>query len=220
MKKLSLQEIRNMSKEDYMESLLNLNASEVDNEIQHQLMMDLVNKYVQISKDYEMKIHEIELMSITDPLTKAFNRLKFNQAGDVEIERFIRYNESFGVMMMDIDYFKKVNDNFGHDIGDETLIRLTEIVSSLLRKTDVFARWGGEEFIALVVQTDKVNLEKLAERVRKSVEDTEFNKIGHITISMGISIVNKADSLATIIKRCDEAMYMAKNSGRNRVVYQ
>lgn len=220
MKDLSITEIEQMTKEEYIKTIIDLHADSVDSHIQDELMMDLVNRYVDLSKEYEKRIHEIELLSITDPLTKCYNRLKFNQVGEIELERFSRYGDPFAIILMDIDHFKNVNDSFGHDVGDKTLVRFANIVLQALRKNDIFARWGGEEFIALVVETDQTNAISLAERIRKSIDSALFEKIEHITVSIGVAMVNRGDTMSSIIKRADLALYEAKNSGRNQVVFQ
>lgn len=218
-KTLSLDELTRMNQEDYIKTILDFDADNLDHQLENSLLIDLVNKYVSISNELEDKIKEVELLSITDPLTKIYNRLKFNRSVSDELERYKRYLEPFAILLLDIDYFKHVNDNYGHDIGDETLIHLTDIVGHILRKNDVFARWGGEEFIALVVNSDAENAKKLAERIRVKIATSDFNKVGHITVSIGVTSALKEDDIMSLVKRADDALYKAKNSGRNRVVF-
>ena len=218
-KSLSIKELPKMTQEEYIQTILDFDADILDHQLENQLLIELVNKYVNVSKELEDKIQEVELLSITDPLTKIYNRLKFNQTVTDEIDRYKRYNESFAILILDIDHFKKVNDQYGHDIGDETLVRLTELVGSMLRQSDVFARWGGEEFIALIVNSDKDNAMKLAERIRAKIEASKFNMVGHITISIGVSVIDSKDKLLSIVKRADNALYEAKNAGRNKVFF-
>lgn len=217
-KSLSLDELTKMNQDEYIKTILDFDADNLDHQLENNLLIDLVNKYVSVSKELEAKIQEVELLSITDPLTNIYNRLKFNHTVEYELERYKRYNDSFAIILMDIDHFKHVNDNYGHDIGDETLIRLTEIVGQMLRQNDIFARWGGEEFIALIVGADEEIAVSLANRIRTRIETSEFNKVGHITISLGVSLVNTNDDSLSLFKRADDALYEAKNSGRNKVI--
>lgn len=218
-KSLSLEELTKMNQDEYIKTILDFDADNLDHQLENNLLIDLVNKYVAVSNELEAKIQEVELLSIIDPLTNIYNRLKFNHTVEYELVRFKRYNDSFAIILMDIDHFKHVNDNYGHDIGDETLVRLTDIVGQILRQNDIFARWGGEEFIALIVGADEEIAVNLANRIRTKVEESDFNKVGHITISLGVSLVNTKDDSFSLFKRADDALYEAKNSGRNKVVY-
>lgn len=216
-KQIELYELNSLNKKDYIEYILDYDADNLDNKIENQLLLDIVEKYVEISNELKNKMKEVERLSITDPLTNIFNRLKFNQAIELEFERYNRYKESFAIIMMDIDFFKKVNDNFGHQIGDETLIRFAEVISSELRSNDIFARWGGEEFIALIVESNLENANKLAERIRKKIEITLFKGVKHITVSMGVSAIHPNDTITELVKRADDGLYQSKESGRNKV---
>lgn len=217
MDNMTLSKLSSLSEQEYIQMILDMTANEVDYEIQNKLMKELINKYVQISNEYKTKLDEIEQLSLTDTLTKIYNRMKFNREGIAEEKRFKRYGKPFAVIMMDIDHFKRVNDNFGHDIGDVTLIRFAKTVNHVIRETDLLARWGGEEFICLVPETSQKEVMILAERIRKAIEEEVFEKVEHITVSIGASLISKGESLDMVIKRADEAMYKAKDSGRNRV---
>ncbi|MCX7711194.1 MAG: GGDEF domain-containing protein [Clostridia bacterium] len=160
---------------------------------------------------------KLELMAIYDPLTKAFNRNYLKEFLENEIKRVERKSRDLSLILWDIDHFKKINDTYGHDVGDLTLLELTRIVKNSIRKYDVFARFGGEEFIIVLPETDIQAAEMLAERVRKDVEAFKFKKIGHITISLGVTSFSIGDSEETMTKRADIALYKAKNNGRNRV---
>lgn len=120
--------------------------------------------------------------------------------------------------MLDIDHFKSVNDIYGHDAGDQVLGKLVEQVLSLIRKVDIFARWGGEEFVILLPKTGKEEAVILVERIRQHIEAYEFDHPRHITISLGLSFLEKDDTRESIVKRADDALYQAKQSGRNRVI--
>lgn len=214
---LDLQTLHKLSSEEYLKYILDYDAQNLDNKIENQLLMELVSKYVSLSQELEDKVEVIEKLSITDPLTQVNNRLKFNQSLEYELQRFKRYHESFSILLFDIDFFKRVNDNYGHDVGDLTLIHFASIISKMLRQNDIFARWGGEEFIALLVKSDLQNTITLGNRIRKAIETTLFEKVEHITVSIGVSCVQDRDTSQTIIKRADDGLYIAKEKGRNQI---
>lgn len=161
---------------------------------------------------------KVEEMSQKDKLTQLYNRAKIDEVLEAEIDRAQRYDTVFSVILMDIDYFKEVNDIFGHQVGDKVLIQMAEILTKCIRKTDVAARWGGEEFMIICPNTDQVGVNALSEKLRKEMEKSDFYKVGKKTGSFGISQYIKGESEESIIKRCDDALYMAKKNGRNMVV--
>ncbi|MBM4146812.1 MAG: diguanylate cyclase [Nitrospira sp.] len=169
-----------------------------------------------ITKREQMK-HELEKLATTDRLTQVYNRTKFHEVIKRELERAKRYGHSLSMIMFDIDHFKKVNDTYGHTVGDYVLQTLTQIVKERLRGIDSLVRWGGEEFIIIAPETDIEKAEVLAERIRKGTEQYIFDKVGAITISLGVAQFKKEDTEDTFIKRVDDAMYLAKQKGRNRV---
>lgn len=156
-------------------------------------------------------------LAITDPLTGIFNRRRFNETLEVEIARAGRHKRKFSLIMFDIDHFKKVNDAFGHKTGDNVLRTITQIISRHMRLTDTFARWGGEEFMILVIETHVEGAKVFAERLREEIEKCCFDLDKKITCSFGVAGFNETDDTEAIIKRVDEALYEAKNSGRNKV---
>lgn len=160
---------------------------------------------------------ELEKLATTDMLTQVFNRTKFYEIIKIETERIKRYNHSLSLILFDIDHFKKVNDTYGHGVGDYVLRTLTKIVKNNLREIDYLVRWGGEEFIIIAPETDLGKAKILAERIRTAVEDYKFNRIGTITISLGVTQFTNGDTEDTLIKRADDAMYKAKKRGRNRI---
>ena len=152
-----------------------------------------------------------------DLLTDTYNKSYFNDIVQHYISNFYKYDESFSVIIFDIDYFKRVNDTYGHLIGDSTLITLATVVKTLIRESDIFARWGGEEFVILASHTKLVQAIQIAEKIRNSVEITEFAGVGNISISCGVSEILENDSIDILMARADEALYRAKRGGRNRV---
>jgi diguanylate cyclase (GGDEF)-like protein len=169
-----------------------------------------------ITKRKQLEL-ELEKLATTDRLTQVFNRTKFHEVIKKELERAKRYSHSLSMIMFDIDHFKKVNDTYGHTVGDYVLQTLTQIVKENLREIDYLVRWGGEEFIIITPETDIEKAEVLAERIRKGTENYIFDQVGAITISLGVAQLKKDDTEDTFIKRVDDAMYLAKQKGRNRV---
>ncbi|RXJ69199.1 diguanylate cyclase [Halarcobacter ebronensis] len=170
-------------------------------------------------KEIEQKNMELQRLAITDKLTGIYNRARVDELLDSEIERSKRFNHPFGIIFFDIDYFKKVNDTFGHQVGDDVLVEITTKIGELIRKTDIVGRWGGEEFLIICPETQKEAVEIIAENIRKHIEEHKFPKVSNITISLGVSVYSADDTVTTIIKRVDDALYEAKKGGRNRVVF-
>ena len=161
---------------------------------------------------------KVKRLSVTDHLTGLFNRQKLDEALEQEINRATRYATSFSIIMLDLDYFKSVNDTYGHQVGDDVLIEVSKILQQNTRKTDIVGRWGGEEFMIICPEIDSQGGEKLAEKIRTRIELTSFQVIGNITASIGVSIYEQSDQYKSIVERADKALYQAKEQGRNRVV--
>lgn len=160
---------------------------------------------------------QAESMAVTDPLTNAYNRRKFSEVLDQEIKRVERYDRSFSIVLLDIDNFKKINDMHGHDVGDFVLKRVTELVRENIRDVDILSRYGGEEFVIILPETSIKGAMVVAERIRKVIESACFDKVGHITVSAGVSDFMQGDNSESVFKKADNALYIAKNEGRNRV---
>lgn len=164
-----------------------------------------------------LKNQEIQRMASTDQLTGAYSRHKFEELFIIEAERSRRFNIPLSLILIDIDHFKVVNDTYGHDIGDMVLVKLANIIQENIRKIDVFARWGGEEFLILCPETSIQKVKLLAEKLRLAVQSTNFEKVDHTTISSGISTCGENDSFNKLFKRADRGLYYAKEHGRNQV---
>ncbi len=160
---------------------------------------------------------ELKKLSITDQLTGIYNRLKFAKSLTDEISRWKRYDSGLSLIMFDIDHFKNVNDSFGHDIGDEVLIKMTNLIKEYIRDSDVFSRWGGEEFMILLPHTKIKDASNLSERIRKKIENKYFRGPNTITCSFGVTEFTIDDTEESFTKRVDEALYESKHSGRNQV---
>lgn len=159
-----------------------------------------------------------------DPLTGAANRRAYEKRMVEEMDRFLRYETIFSVLIFDIDRFKVINDTYGHSIGDICLKEIIKRVNKLLRKSDLLARYGGEEFVVFMPETDKKGAIEAAERFRQTVENIEFihrDEKVTITISLGVTMVKKGDKkFNTVFDRMDSALYEAKSSGRNKAVFK
>ncbi len=163
-------------------------------------------------------LHQVELLATTDALTEIYNRRKFDEVVDVEHQRAKREDAPFSLIMFDIDHFKRVNDRFGHSIGDQVLKGLSRLIRGFVRQGDILIRWGGEEFLLLLPTTLIDEAGPFAERIRREVERKSFSPVGKITISLGVAQFRPGDSIDALLKRVDNAMYEAKQGGRNRVV--
>ena len=163
------------------------------------------------------KSEKFRTLSEIDTLTGIYNKGKFNRVLDDELKKVRRYKRPLGLILFDIDHFKQINDTFGHQVGDYVLKEIAKIVKSNIRNTDIFARWGGEEFVILAPETDINGLKMLAEKLRKAIEDHQFDKVKKVTASFGVTEATPEDTTDTVVRRADEALYLAKDKGRNRV---
>lgn len=161
---------------------------------------------------------ELERISITDKLTDIFNRRKLDEELASEYARAVRYEQNLSVLLMDIDYFKKVNDTYGHQTGDYVLQTLAKILKRNIRNSDILGRYGGEEFMIICPQTNEKEALLLAEKLRSIVEEFLFDEVKKITISIGISQLTPQIKAEEMIKMADTALYEAKAQGRNRCV--
>lgn len=161
-------------------------------------------------------------MANTDKLTGIYNRRRFGELLRWELKKYGRYQRNACLLLFDLDHFKKVNDTYGHQVGDDVLVAIAQICKTVLRKIDIFGRYGGEEFIAFLPETDREGALVVAERLRGTIESASIpSNEGpiHITISIGIAPFGDIDELSidSVIKQADDALYSAKNRGRNRV---
>jgi diguanylate cyclase (GGDEF)-like protein len=159
----------------------------------------------------------LETQATTDALTGIYNRIKFNTSLTMEMARSERYQSPLSLILFDIDHFKNVNDTYGHSAGDNVLKRLAKRIQASIRETDIFARWGGEEFVILAPGLFIMEAVQLAEKLRRNIEELYFIKPQKITLSFGVAAFKKGDSSTVLINRADEALYRAKENGRNQV---
>jgi len=175
----------------------------------------------QKSEELKIKTNELEIISKTDVLTGLYNRRHIMSKIEEESVRYERSERDFSIVLLDIDYFKNINDIYGHDCGDVILVKVTKIMKKLIRKQDVLARWGGEEFLLLLPETNEEGASSLCERVRATVESTNFvynKKKIKLTLTFGIAQYSDNLSVDTTINNADKALYCGKNKGRNCVV--
>lgn len=178
----------------------------------------MLNQLIGKIDSAQRALHEA---SISDELTGLRNRRFLMSRFNEEFERARRHNTTLGFLMLDLDYFKKINDNYGHPFGDFVLKSVAGAISGAMREYDIPARYGGEEFAVLVPETKRHDLVALAERIREQLERRDICDAGiavKVTISIGATSLGENDTPETLLKRADNALYQAKNEGRNRTV--
>ena len=184
-----------------------------------EIMKQDKNDLEEVNRLLVKKTSDYEMIIVVDQLTRIYNRGKFEHELFKEIERIKRYNsESFSLIFFDIDNFKNVNDTHGHLVGDHVLVAVAQMFKGLLRTTDIIARWGGEEFVVIMYNTDLDHALLGAEKLRRAIEDKHIRDVGYITCSFGVTEYIKGDSVQSIVLRADSLMYEAKKQGKNRVV--
>jgi diguanylate cyclase (GGDEF)-like protein len=166
----------------------------------------------------EEALKSLHHMASTDGLTQILNRKSITETLDKEIARAKRYESKLSILMFDIDFFKRVNDHFGHQVGDQVLVEISENVSQTIRKSDYIGRYGGEEFLVIMPETELANAYILSSRIRENIENMkwDFEAGYHITISGGV-VENYGEDLNRMVNRADSLLYYAKDSGRNKI---
>lgn len=183
---------------------------------------NVIQGFISTSSDITeqtLKNQELCRIAATDKLTGLYNRHKFEELFTLEVERSIRFKLPLALILLDIDNFKLINDTYGHNTGDELLKNLAAAIEVNIRKLDILSRWGGEEFLILAPNTNILDANKLAEKLRSSIENNRVEYVGHITVSIGTTILKDDDNLVQIFERADNALYLAKERGKNRVEY-
>ncbi|WP_369921293.1 transporter substrate-binding domain-containing protein [Marinomonas polaris] len=172
----------------------------------------------QAQKDIEEKNKELNRLALTDNLTTLFNRRKLEELIQAEIDKGYHVDNSFCLSILDIDHFKEVNDKYGHQRGDSVLVEIASVLKDSLRITDYVGRYGGEEFIIIFPESSIEDVKLIIEGVRLKIAQYDFEGIEHKTASFGLTVFKAGDTIETVVKRADNALYEAKESGRNRVV--
>jgi diguanylate cyclase (GGDEF)-like protein len=178
-----------------------------------------VHDHVQMDRRLELEelARDLDFKATTDPLTGLSNRLKFDQALSAEIRRARRFDVALSLVIYDVDHFKQINDAYGHQAGDQVLIKLSGFVAKRMRETDLLARWGGEEFVILLPLSDASMAERFAEILREAIATLYFDHGKPVTCSFGVAQLAAGESAERLVARADEALYRAKLNGRNRV---
>ena len=193
----------------YVEEFLNKKLIQKKNE-------QLVEKNEEIKQINQ----QLEELIIKDDLTKLYNRRKLDEVLQDLQSKADRYDEIFSLILLDLDHFKSVNDNFGHVTGDKVLTEFGKLLKNNVREVDICGRWGGEEFLVICPKTDLESSMKLARRLKSKIENHDFTKVGQVTSSLGIAVYQDQDTVESMLKRVDDCLYQAKANGRNTIVNQ
>ncbi len=187
----------------------------------------LENRKEELLETLEEKVSErtkeLSILASTDPMTKLYNRRYFTELSESILDLARREKADSSIIILDIDMFKNINDTYGHKVGDIVIKRLADTLRELTRKSDIISRWGGEEFVILLPNTDTAGAHAISEKIRSEVEHTliqlDKNRTLRLTVSIGLSQIDilKDDNIEVAIHRADEALYEAKESGRNKV---
>ncbi|NLK45570.1 MAG: GGDEF domain-containing protein [Treponema sp.] len=182
------------------------------------LIIRAYRKLRKTNEDLAEARKKAEELFLYDTLTGLFNRRGIEPRIEYELNRKKRFGGSVSLLMVDIDFFKHVNDTYGHDIGDNVLVKVSETLLDHRRSTDLVSRWGGEEFLILLADTEENRAILIAEKIRIACSNIRFSETNNITVSIGVAEVKQDESFESWFKRTDTALYTAKNSGRNKTV--
>ena len=204
---------------NYREKLEQINV-DLNKEILRSIQME---DELRSSKEELEKVNrQLYEKATKDVLTGLFNRRKMMDFIEYEIERSTRNNQPFSIFLTDIDHFKRVNDTYGHDCGDVVLRTIAQTFLSAIRKQDHVSRWGGEEFMFLLPETDENGSSTLAEKIRRIIEKQQFQcneqRLSDISMTFGIAVFDNHSDIDTLIKHADLALYYGKNTGRNKTI--
>lgn len=183
-----------------------------------QLMRDHYSQFEELNQILQQKNRQLEVLATHDSLTGVYNRHMFCELFAKEHALLKRHGGKISLLILDLDHFKTINDTHGHNIGDYVLKTFAHRVSSLIREADVFARWGGEEFVLMLRGTSCEEGYAVAEKIRRRIEEEPFKEVGVVTCSIGMAEVESGDSIQSAIERADNALYAAKEKGRNQTV--
>ncbi|MCK9388506.1 MAG: diguanylate cyclase [Sulfuritalea sp.] len=173
----------------------------------------------QANQGLQLALSELNRLAGTDKLTGAWNRRRLEEAVRSEMDRLARYDHPLSLLVLDADFFKSVNDRYGHGTGDQVLVELASQLRAAQRTSDSLTRWGGEEFIVLCPNTTLATASRLAERLREKIAKADFPELGHMTVSIGVAECLPAETWEHWFQRADAALYQAKANGRNQVQF-
>ncbi len=168
------------------------------------------------TRELREKNRLLEVLSITDKLTGLYNRRKLDELLEEDLVRARRHKVDVSIILMDIDYFKRVNDTYGHAAGDDVLVRLAELLRDQTRETDALGRLGGEEFVVVCRHCDGPACLRVAMKLRDAIAAHDFPGVGQVTASLGVASSRAGDTATSLLGRADAALYRAKSAGRNR----
>jgi diguanylate cyclase (GGDEF)-like protein len=184
-------------------------------------LLETISTQAAIAIENARLYSQMQQLAITDSLTGIFNRRHFFDLASKELNRAVRYKKDLSILMIDLDHFKRVNDTHGHRVGDQVLYAVAQLCSQALRKVDLIGRYGGEEFIALLPETNLEKAQITAERMCRKLAEAEFQTSQgtmKTTASFGLTSMQPGgESLESLLDRSDRALYRAKQNGRNRV---
>lgn len=172
---------------------------------------------IQHELEVQRNIEKLHRLAIRDGMTGIFNHTFMEQYITDAINRSKRSSDPLALLMIDVDFFKRINDSFGHNAGDEVLKELVRVLTKSTRSTDYLGRWGGDELVLLLTDTNLLGAANLAEKLRRLVAEYQFSHCNHLTISLGASEYRDGDTSVSLVERADASMYRAKRSGRNRI---
>jgi polar amino acid transport system substrate-binding protein len=174
-----------------------------------------------VTASYNTKLsllnQQLERQATTDQLTQIPNRYRLNQEVQRTVTLAKRFDEDVSMVLFDIDYFKDINDEFGHQIGDQVLTKVSQTMRSMIREVDTIGRWGGEEFLLICPKTNLEGATNIAHKIRERIQGLEFSSAKSVTLSAGVAQFQTDENYEAFLKRLDDALYCAKNSGRNQV---
>jgi diguanylate cyclase (GGDEF)-like protein len=208
----------------YVKALLRQNT--VENILEFLLflliLLPIVYVYVTALQRKDLECRDMQQLYIdqsrlshTDPLTQINNRLKLDEELQRAYAHYRRSKSPFGLVMIDIDHFKKINDKHGHQVGDRVLQRFADLLRQHSRSTDTIGRWGGEEFMIIYHNTKLEGAYLFAEKLRKAIEKCKIDEVGHISASFGVAQITNGRTISDLLRRVDSALYAAKRAGRN-----
>lgn len=183
----------------------------------HVLNKEFKTEVQKVLDKFKEDLYTLHDLATKDEKTGIYNHRFFMNIFELEFERAQRKKQKLSLAVIDIDFFKKFNDTYGHQLGDKILFELAQNLQDTIRKYDVLARFGGEEFFVLLPGASRITAKVAGERMRKGIQKSSFLKKYNLTVSIGITEYKQKDTIKRMIKRADDALYKAKQNGRNRV---